>query len=1049
MDKKILALALPLMFILIIPTSFAEPYNITDSNTNYFFSKGAQAPYDPKIACSGNYPDRCVMMVYSQGFFGNKVQVFYSTNGFDVATPACSAPYCVEIGSYTIDFSGEVNSYFPYYHLPYDVVWDAGKIATNAFFIVIADKTYRYLPGVDNSGFPFYAPAMNDAAVADITEKFSLTSCISSDQRCRWKGWGLSFNDDDPEDLFVGVAYTYNPSGCTPGSNCPGLVRSAVGQYNITSTGYGTLTAVAGESPDDSDCVCALDPVGPGNCPSSFNVDSLMGAAFANGGTFAYKERMSSTASFSSDIGVCTDTDTAPVGAGGTTNVAFPPNADSQHHVLGNDLYWMNVTDGIYKASVSGFFAGYGTSELVHGFVNGEVANESDSNSVQAVFEAYNRIVWNYYNDTGSNLGIYVYSAQLIPIYIDKPDDLDVSAVLSCTTPGGESYSDYDSGTGAYLELATPCLTGNTIVLSTSGSVPADFDFTFNLTGCESTGYFIQAYYEEGNPVDFEFQVNQDPFFGTGAPIQDAVVSITTVGTQNTSASGSTTFSLNSILGADFDVSYGTCEANLLLDGTPRTFSYTISKSGFDTITGTITPATKHAIGDWEFNDRLSVSMEPFGIKLLLSLELAGGIPFEPCNSPTITYTATVEGAQETYVRISGYPTLGNTVTHFPASLVFDDNRSSFPVNITLYYNGDSKSENVTVTDSGTTTKVFIVEEPLTNLPCSQQCDCVGSSCFGQYYWDNIGCFNGYCNYTAEDCTSSSLCDDAAGCFITPTTTTCSVPGERSNCASQCLDSTTLLYGVCGSDYLCYNKTKTCTSGCNLTANVCEEERLCLIPQPQKFKVGENEYTLTCDVNNAGTTFCGDAMIARKTEVIATYGSVNNLPITPDGWNYIETTCGDLTNGTCLPDTAEIYYFLAPIITCSSSCEMSIQYCTERGCEDGECVGTGVDVSQGRAFVEAIRAWWFGMFPTMWDQAFIWTILTLLGSFGLSAGLAFIVGRNGGGSGSIGGHELGTVFVGSSIAFFLLGVFIGTMPFFMGIIFAVIAGFLLWRVWQG
>ncbi|RLG45329.1 MAG: hypothetical protein DRN81_02060 [Thermoproteota archaeon] len=1051
MHLKVLSIFLFSILLLVPLTAIAEPYNISSSDANRFFVKGTQAPYDPKISCSDNYPNRCVMLIYNEGGFGNKVQAWYSTDGFETSLDSCVAPQCVEIGSYSIDLSGIASnqSLLPYFHLPYDVVWDSGKIATDAFFIVIGEKTYRYLPGVDNSGFPFYTPSWNDVVIDDITDRFSNTACISTDQRCLIHCWGLSFDNNDPQSLFVGCAYAYNPGPpgfCTVGSNCPGLMRTVLAEYNISSKNYGTLTAIGSESPDDTDCVCALDTsVGGGNnCPSSLVVDYLKGVAIANGGYYGYNVTMSGTGIFSQDIGAsCGDIDSAPSSIAGVSNVTFP-TGDAQHHQLGSDLYWLNASQGIFKAQISGFFAGFGTSEAVRTFDNGEVANESDSASVSGGGTAKDYIVWSYYNETVSgDEGIYVYRQSLIPVQVNMPSGINIQGSLACTTDEGENYTDFDSSSTGFLELSTPCTSNNQITLTTSESLPGDFTYTFDATGCESSGFIISAFYSEDVPIDFEFQVNEDPVFGNGQALQDVEITLSGYGTENTSSSGSATFELNPILGANFSVSENTCSADFLLDGTPRTYTFIADKSGYISEIGTITPATKIAVGSWLFEDRLAITLEETGTFIEVNLELPGGIPFTPCNSPDVTYQGSVSGVTESWVIENGIQIASTTFTEFPAFLKVNNSGSSYDVNITITYGNESISQNITVTPDDSFEINIVIPKAITQTPCTQQCDCVDSQCIGQYHYESSGCTDGFCNYTVTDCLSDTLCDDSGGCFNIDTGVACVTPGSRTGCDSGCVNDDILEYGVCGSGLTCLNKTKTCVSGCNATAGVCEEERLCIIPVAQKFQVGSDSFFVTCDQSNAGTTFCGASHLiddnltgfqVLKSQAMTTWGNVNNIPVTPDGWNYIETTNA---NGD------EIYLFLTPRITCSSSCEMSVEFCGANGCdsETGECIGVGSGVDPMATLFAgwglAVTAFINTVFPNIYAKSIFSLIVIFITSIGM-----LLIGR--------GQKDIALYVLGMDVIIAMIFTFVGFLPFYVAIIMAIVAGFLVFKgLFQG
>jgi hypothetical protein len=406
-----------------------------------------------------------------------------------------------------------------------------------------------------------------------------------------------------------------------------------------------------------------------------------------------------------------------------------------------------------------------------------------------------------------------------------------------------------------------------------------------------------------------------------------------------------------------------------------------------------------------------------------------------------------------------------NFITEFPNTFIFVDDRSSFPINFTYEYFSKTYYENLTVTKGTSEPFFFDLPESSINSSCLTSDDCLPSFCSSSnVYAQLIGCnipsneTQGICEYSYQAC--SVGCDEDLGCYSIPTTTSCT---ENYDCLnlSYCVGLGKSKTALCGSQGYCLYKDITCHSpdfcddslvitnvtGTPLTTEMCRTTFLCVLSGGirEKFTIrtatSDLEYALTgepwkdvvdvdyrCDIQNAGSATCISGITLPQAQANA------GVVTFPENWAYSTNS----TQGVQFYDIA---------VACSDGCNITYEFCPH-GCALGSCLTAPLSTeATARNWIQAIRAWWITLFPTIWDQAFMWTIISLIGAFGLAGGLAVLL--RGGGGGGIGGQEIGSVFLGSAIAFFLLGVFLGTMPIFMGVIFAILAGFLVWQVWRG
>lgn len=130
-----LGLFVTLIFLIVISSGAqAHEFNTTDGRGRLLFPETAfSEPLDAKISCK---PDgsHCLMLVYQNNtFFGRGVNVWFSTNFFNVGLGTA------QITNIAIDFSTYYLGFYDNYHLPYDVTYTNGK-----YYIFVANTVYSY-----------------------------------------------------------------------------------------------------------------------------------------------------------------------------------------------------------------------------------------------------------------------------------------------------------------------------------------------------------------------------------------------------------------------------------------------------------------------------------------------------------------------------------------------------------------------------------------------------------------------------------------------------------------------------------------------------------------------------------------------------------------------------------------------------------------------------------------------------------------------------------------------------------------------------------------
>ncbi len=915
-------------------------------------------PYDPKIACDDS--GRCIALVYENSALCQRgVKILYSPDGF---TTYPSTP----ITALTADYSGYLNGFLDYSHLPYDVTYVESEGKWYIF-----NKNERYS----------YDPVNGLLTLSDIGTK----------------RWGIQFVND----TSYFVIHTIHL----------GTTKNQWEVRDIT----------------DSSIQMSGDTSSTGGCSGTggveYDVQKLRGFATEKDGTLIYDVRYAYNGN-----------DCSP-----QTQGTFPSGATFYESYVNDYLHYVNISQGMFR-TFSSTLTGYSDPSLLYAFNTGidEVINASSSFSSNSVYYIWDRDS----NSTGD--GVYLYEEPLIPIYIRpvqyvpssivEVEAVNVSATLTCLSTGSTT-----TASGSQITLYSPCTNNISLTFSASGIYPLTYTDIFNIPeSCSQM--LLRPSYIDNYDVTFlvQDQITLDPISGANIDI--------VYDSNTTDANGESIIETLPLDGVTFTRIGNGCNRVYTASGSIKDYLITTQASNYITDTR-IDQLAYYSNGIILFKSEYPIQLFPSdSVVLNVHIKTSDGQEIRPINTVMSAY-----GSNITRVVIDNYPYPRNYVSEFPAIFQFVDNRTSFDVNLTYEYFNNTYYENVTVTKGTFGDYYFEVPESSGNLSCLTNDDCESAKCVGNIYNTLIGCNSGKCTYNTENCLS---CDPQIGCYNLPTSDECN---ENSDCLplSECISNGKSRTGLCGSEGVCLLKDIICQSPdfcdsnltlpSNQTTGMCRQTFLCVLTggnaEAFVIKVPTNnlEYALTgqpwknivdvtyrCNVETSGTRSCIDgytASIAEANVGIATF---------PENWAYSSTATG--------------IEFYDVAVSCSDGCNITYEYC-ENGCADGYClINPTSPQASARNFFQAMQSWWITMFPTIWDQAFMWTIITLLASLGIAGGLGFVM-RGGSGTG-FGGQELGSVFLGSAISLFLLGSFIGAMPLFISIIFAILAGFLVWQIWK-
>jgi hypothetical protein len=708
--------------------------------------------------------------------------------------------------------------------------------------------------------------------------------------------------------------------------------------------------------------------------------------------------------------------------------------------------------DGIWYWDGSKIF--YRTTDSIRSQASSDFSSFGDISSYHVFDTAYDENITytDYYlsgaianhgfskssNQTGRTVpfdyltGIFVAQTPLKQLRIAFPSstDLNTGLISDANLTGILSCNEYvydvtETVSGGVADFYTSCQ-NNTLTLINSGYKPAVFSFGVSLADeCIPTTVTIDRQYL--SPYNLNVMVRDNI---NNLPISGATVIIDSI-TNTSGADGKAVIAgFFPTTNDTFSVSKIGCNYDLNYDGTPRAISVIASKASYSVLAKTDYLATK-PFGEFfegfarDYLIRLLPPSTTLAVKVLSSdgVEVTTG-------SPNVELA--VYGQNQSYLFLSGSYFLQSVSNNLPSTFLLVDNRTSFSVNVTLRYYGEYHQQNVTVYQNGFQTATFYLDVQSSQLSCSTADDCPSTSCNGQYFNELIGCIANRCEYSSSTCMSSALCDSSKGCFDLQGTDSCI---DDTDCVdlSTCLTDYRSRVGICGSQSLCIYKDYLCSFQCNVTTGKCGETDFCLVfgQASRRFLIystGQygggitNTYVdvdFRCGLDHRGERFCIHG---------AQIPNVGNPKIVtiPDIWK-------SSSNSTTL-----IYNDISA--NCDEGCSFNYTYCSY-GCNDATGLCYSAPTTAGgsaKNLVNTFSGFFILLFPTVPEQLIIYIFISVL----LAAGITYYVGKNGSGNN-------GLVFLGITIAMSLVGIPIGVVPLFVGVIYAIVAGFLVMKMWRG
>jgi len=605
-----------------------------------------------------------------------------------------------------------------------------------------------------------------------------------------------------------------------------------------------------------------------------------------------------------------------------------------------------NITNGIYLTTTSDLTT-YSSLSLYYPF-------NASANETIPMTDAYfsgNKKTW-VFERRGTNEGIYAYEKQYrtFNLFIYKYnqtsetyDPEQVSVTLQC---GNETSSGY----GSFVSLYTSCTSGINITLQSLNVVPSYYKIE-NLSSLCLTTYIYVTYLSDS---DVQFTVIDGL---TSNPISNAQVYLDS-DSCSTSSLGRCIITTNPIQNPYLSLNQtGTCSYSVTTKGSPKEFLLKIEKSGYVNLTETgLTLVKFDALGNPIYTTKINRKLEPLATRVKIHLKTLDDVEIFPKNA--ILY---LNGSDNiTWFRKGVFYNISLTkkVNEFPAYLFFDDNRTSFTLTMNLSYAGKLYNDTMTVYKDVLTEHDFILPFTSSEIPCVDMSDCESSFCAFNNYYKLTSC-DGICRYTVEEC--PIYCDDEKGCYDVSTGYECV---KDRDCNSTCIDPYTMLVGLCGSDGYCIGKIRECETYCNETEGFCEELRNCEYGTSMLFKLGEWEFTYTCDKENAGQKVC----------IVGTgHGiQVASLPdvIIPKEWGYSYN------------QTTGLYEFYDIALYCDKNCTIHYEICPS-GCSEGECLAKKWGFED---WIYAVTPYWL---LWVWNPTILWTFF----SIAVGIGSVYYLGR--------------------------------------------------------
>lgn len=898
-------------------------FNVSDSTSKQIYPEyscgwllPSTQPYDPKIACETD-GDSCVAIFYdNQPLCSQGLKYSVSRDGFDtIEYHGLISSKAYATASYLTPMIQRGSE------LPYDIAYDDN---TNHYYIVYDNKVY-VIPTFDPqvAGVTPYrvTDGYNLAVGGSVGADMSVDCATETEYGTGYYCLGISsynplrFDDSDPTNLFM--VYSCQIRRISPSDYNGGTWYVTYDVTNTTTTANGNLY----------DCV-ELDTTTSCSAGGSFGWDEFNGYAEWSGSEWKYN--------IEGQIDYCPGTQDRAIQE---DNLGSPID-DFNQMFFGGNLYYRNNTVFQILTGESTDLNSFGTPELQYSentLIN-EVINQSDAvlggNSIFYIWQRTSDL-------TDGSDGIWLQEQTTYPIVVYS--NKNVFVTLSCDS---EDYT--TTGSGKIIQLFTPCLTGNQITFVSEYTPNVD-TLSLDFGSCDAVTYSI--YYPD-NPYDFTFTVKDSL---TQDNLENAEIYLTGESAETTDSYGKAIFNIQAINNPDFKVTQTGCHYDLSTDGTAKTFYGVSELSGYVDNEFTIIPGKK-TIGDintWEFDNNKLISMYPNGVVIDAHVYTSDGQEIFVDN-----YNVSVTGNNDdTFTFSDTHPTRRNWNIEVPATFLLYDNRSDYTITIDLTYPGGSDTQDLDVEINNQYDVYFYLPFTLLDLPCSDLTDCVPDFCSDDGYHHKLtGCEDNQCKYITTDCFSPDLCDSEIGCFAFDSEMECSndLQCQNNENVTYCIDYGSMYIGKCGSDGFCKQTEKICSTFCNETIGYCNEKALCRIAQVEtigfEYSGGSSYVKVYCDFESSGTDRCIQMGSIPKTDL-----------------EFLGITISEVLfshNGFGLLDVGDSYKVSDVSVSCSDSCEMTLNFCPSGECsrETGRCL-TGETDTTWSAMIWGGWMWISGIIP--------------------------------------------------------------------------------------
>jgi hypothetical protein len=729
-----------------------------------------------------------------------------------------------------------------------------------------------------------------------------------------------------------------------------------------------------------------------------------------------------------------------------TSLPSFPTAYTGIDYWDGNNIYYQRYDNSSWRVETTDLLT-YQTPSLIYAWDQGainETINHTDSSTTDS-----NRIyIYERQSTNAGDSGIWVYNLPTTRVVIfgegydittKTTEIVNITTSINCSASG---Y--YQSDSGQYSDLSTPCQYNNRVVLNSFTYQPVSYTFTnYTIpTSCLYKTNYIRTTASKGYYKPYNFTLTfRDAFFGN---VISGVTSILNGNTETSNANGEAIYNTLPIESPNFTAeSFDevSCTQQLSFTGSPSNYVLLASKSGYETYTDSFQISKSPFIVETDFTTSKTILLEPENTRVEVFVYSLDGIELSPSRT-----TTTIYGSNDTYWVYGNQWFHQNHSTSIPALFYLLNNTGTYNVNISMiYFNEYNKSINVT---TGSYNRVeFYINYSSWELPCYTSSDCQPDMCAGKFLKKLTGCFSNVCTYQTLDCGSPAYCDVNIGCVDLVSLTNCT---KDQDCVNYCNDNYTMVDYKCGSDGYCKGNYIDCETNCNASLGYCQELAGCLDPAKTTFKVGYmrkdgrfmgTTFEAYCDFGTANTYNCqGNGIEIKKGDLDYWGLTWDNIVATPKGWIASFTDDGN----TLTFNSVSLY--------CDNYCNLTYTFC-DKGCdiESGVCLGTAgiIDDSYGLAtgghdFFTGIVLFYNSVFQDIHTRSFmwfIWGIIIYVGVWFLKVkALPKTLSQV-----SLGDHHTGEL--GLLLIWFLIGSVFGQFYWFVWFSVVVIVVYIFAKYW--